>query len=57
MTNDEKDLRARIEAELDHAYFNEHFLSQDSQGVGPGERVPAVRVSSIRAALDYGKKR
>lgn len=47
-----QELVARIETELDHAYFNGHRLHPDCQGVGPGEVVPAVRVSFIRAALE-----
>jgi hypothetical protein len=41
----------RILAELDHAGVNGHILDRDCQGVGPGERVDAVRASSILAVL------
>jgi hypothetical protein len=41
----------RIERELDHASMNEHYLDRDGQGVGPGEKIPAVRVSNIEAAI------
>lgn len=45
-------LVTRIENELDHAHLNEHHLAPDCQGVTPGEIVPAVRTSFIRAALE-----
>ena len=46
------DLTRAIRNEIDHARFNDQHLSQDSNGVGPGERVPAVRASFLEAALD-----
>lgn len=48
------ELVTHVERELTHAHFNEQFLSDRCQGVGPGERVPAVRASFIRAALEGG---
>lgn len=48
-----QELIARIESELDHAHFNGHYLDTDCQGVAPGERVPAVRVSNIRAVFEF----
>jgi hypothetical protein len=43
---------ARVEAEVHHAADNGHILDRDCQGVAPGERVPAVRLAYIRAALN-----
>lgn len=43
---------ARVEAEVHHAADNGHILDRDCQGVAPGERVPAVRLADLRAALD-----
>lgn len=41
----------KVLAELDHASANGHHLDRDCQGVGPGERVPAVRTENIEAAI------
>lgn len=38
--------------EIHHAADNGHRLDRDCQGVAPGEHVPAVRVSSIQAAME-----
>ncbi len=42
----------RIRNEIDHAEFNNSHLSEDSGGVGPGERVPAVRTAYLLAVLE-----
>jgi len=41
----------RVRAEIEHAESNGQVLSGSCQGVGPGETVPAVRISYLRAAL------
>jgi hypothetical protein len=41
-----------LREEIHHAADNGHVLDRASQGVGPGELVPAVRVSSIEAAIE-----
>lgn len=43
-------LRDRIEAEIHHSEDN-GFVITDGQGFAPGERVPAVPIRYIRAAL------
>lgn len=52
---DEKLIEA-LRNELDHARSNGHALSEESQGVAPGEVVPAVRVSLIEAVIDRFEK-
>lgn len=42
----------KVRGELSHARMNGHRLSKNCQGVSPGERVPAVRIDYIEAALD-----
>jgi hypothetical protein len=46
------ELVAAIKEQLAHAEANGHILDRDCQGVGPGERVPAVRISNIQAVLE-----
>jgi hypothetical protein len=41
----------KLRNEIGHAFFNGHVM-RDVQGVAPGEAVPAVRVSSIEAAIE-----
>lgn len=40
----------RVLNEIDHAYANDHAITE-GQGIAPGERVPAVRIDYLEAAL------
>lgn len=46
-----EDRLAAAWGEIDHAAANDHRLDHRCIGVGPGEVVPAVRTSSLEAAL------
>ena len=49
-----RDLEARlgrVADELHHAEDNGHRLDGNCQGVSPGQRIPAVRIDFIRAAI------
>jgi hypothetical protein len=41
---------ARVQDEIEHAYANDHVITE-GQGIAPGERVPAVRIDYLEAAL------
>ncbi len=43
-------LREALKREIHHAIDNGHVIT-DGQGIAPGERVPAVRIDYLRAAL------
>jgi hypothetical protein len=51
LVREQQDKLVRIEAELHHAEDNGHRLDGDCQGVAPGQRIPAVRIDFIRAAI------
>lgn len=41
-----------LREEVNHARANGHILDRDCQGVGPGQKVPAVRIENIEAILE-----
>lgn len=49
------EVEAKIEEELHHAEDNDHYLAEECQGVetwNTGQKEPAVRISSVRAAFE-----